>query len=128
MENGAVNTGLAALQADTETGGSQLPVTPQLTDERARLIVVEKAPRAHGTYADVYKGYWTSPWTGKDETVAVKVLRFAGSTKGTEEELQALDVISKRLGREVFIWQKLNNSRITPLLGYTRTARMIADS
>ncbi|KIO19234.1 hypothetical protein M407DRAFT_246237 [Tulasnella calospora MUT 4182] len=126
--NGTVNTGLATLQADAETVGSQPGATPQLMEKHAKSIVVEKAPRAHGTYADVYKGYWTSPWTGKDETVAVKILRFAGSTKGTEEEDRALDVISKRLGREVYIWQKLNNPRITPLLGYTRTARMIADS
>ncbi|KAG8941835.1 hypothetical protein FRC04_004077 [Tulasnella sp. 424] len=126
MENPTVDTGLATLEADVESPGAH-DATPQLTDEQAKQIIVEKAPRAHGSYADVYKGFWTSP-AGTNEAVAVKILRFTGSTKGTDEELRALDVIYRRLGREVYIWQRLSHPRITPLLGYTRTARMIADS
>ncbi|KAG9018610.1 hypothetical protein FRB90_011217 [Tulasnella sp. 427] len=128
METESLNTGLEALNLDTQNEGPHVPETPQLTDEQAKSIVVENAPKAYGGYADVYKGYWTSPWTGKDETVAVKILRFSGNTKGTEDERLALDVIAKRLGREVTIWQRLDHPRITPLLGYTRTARMITDS
>ncbi|KAG9018611.1 hypothetical protein FRB90_011218 [Tulasnella sp. 427] len=118
------------MEADGGGSGSQTPETPQLTDEEAQSIVVPNRPISYGGYAEVYKGTWTSPWTGKREAVAVKALRFVGnSTRGTEEERQWLDVMAKRLGREVFVWQMLHNhDRITPLLGYTRTANMIADS
>ncbi|KAG8918996.1 hypothetical protein FRC01_001538 [Tulasnella sp. 417] len=97
----------------------------QLTDEQAKSIIVEPTPRVFGIYSDVYEGRWTSPWTGKDETVSVKVIRSVGHPESAEES-RALDFAFTRLEQEVSIWQKLNNPRITPILGYARTARMIA--
>ncbi|KAG8924867.1 hypothetical protein FRC01_010957 [Tulasnella sp. 417] len=104
---------------DADTVESQSPVTFELTDEQANSIVVEKGPRRGGNLSDVYMGHWTSPWTGKRETVAIKIYRTAISIYLSAQH-QNIDPHKRRM-QEVLIWQKLKGLRITPLLGYTST-------
>ncbi|KAG9041107.1 hypothetical protein FS837_012731 [Tulasnella sp. UAMH 9824] len=119
-KNEVVDRGLGIPQADTDAAESQLPVTLQLTDEQARSIVIDERPAVfQGSLSDVHRGHWTSPWTGRLEIVAIKVLRPANVGS------RAADVLAQRLVREVRIWQKLKGPRITPLLGYIPSALAI---
>lgn len=106
---------------------------------------MESQPFAYGHYADVYVGWYRPP--GSDEwvkvrykappsptnthtptpsQVAIKVLRLAGQNTGKTQEFQAsLKKIDKRLGKEMYVWQKLDHPRITKLVGYMKTSNKI---
>ncbi|KZS95811.1 kinase-like protein [Sistotremastrum niveocremeum HHB9708] len=92
--------------------GYQLGRNPKaLHDLTGHIIRRGDRPLASGGFADV----WTGIWTDKDRPrkVAIKVIRPTSAQLPNTET----DLISRRLRREIKVWQSLVHPNVVELLG-----------
>ncbi|KAG8945157.1 hypothetical protein FRC00_010244, partial [Tulasnella sp. 408] len=89
-------------------------LAPELN--RDHLTIRHTSP-VNGMFSDVFAGTWAPPEHPEGIDVAIKVLRIPGQA-GDGEGIVAQ--LGRHLGREVFVWQRVEHPRITPLVGYIR--------
>ncbi|KAG8964498.1 hypothetical protein FRC05_003779 [Tulasnella sp. 425] len=87
-----------------------------------QYLSIEPHPFASGAFSDVYPGRWASPNDSRypdGVDVAIKVFRLGGVVADPNYAANN-EKCGKHLGREVFVWQRVNHPRITPFVGYIR--------
>ncbi|KAG8921483.1 hypothetical protein FRC01_000226 [Tulasnella sp. 417] len=90
------------------------------TELNGDYLTIEGRPFAAGAFSDVYSGRWEPPDDPKYPQgidVAIKVLRLGGFWNDPNFA-ENCKLCWKHLGREVFVWQRVNHPRITPFIGY----------
>ncbi|KAH7922866.1 kinase-like protein [Leucogyrophana mollusca] len=83
-----------------------------LVDLTGQIVRHGEFPVAYGGFGDIWKCTWQRP-TSDPVEVAVKVIRT--HTSGDDDRNKK----TKRLRREIRVWQRLNHKNIVPLYGVT---------
>ncbi|KAG8902236.1 hypothetical protein FRB99_004722, partial [Tulasnella sp. 403] len=80
-------------------------------------ITITAQKFAIGTFSDVSRGDWR---VGRQDVkdVAIKVFRITGMNRNAPEYGSYLEKLNKRIAREMAVWQRLDNPRVTPFLGF----------